>query len=187
MLSLEKKERIRANLRSFVTSLPDNIANRELLVSAVEEIMEEVSVVDTEKANASDIKLLILEMREGFRRMDERFVAIDERFVAIDKRFESVDKRFETIDKKFDDLIHFMDKRFEDQKHSQDKRFESADKRFEAIDKRIGLLQWTIGFSMALLAFLITLFGYLKPPISEEALEKAIISGMEKSMRQSKP
>ena len=70
MLSLEKKERIRANLRSFATSLPDNIANRELLVSAVEEIMEEVSVVDTEKANASDIKLLILEMREGFRRMD---------------------------------------------------------------------------------------------------------------------
>jgi len=161
MLSLEKKERIRANLRSFATSLPDNIANRELLVSAVEEIMEEVSVVDTEKANASDIKLLILEMREGFRRMDERFVAID--------------KRFETIDKKFDDLIHFMDKRFEDQKHSQDKRFES-------VDKRIGLLQWTIGFSMAVLAFLITLFGYLKPPISEEALEKAIISGMEKSI-----
>jgi len=172
MLSLEKKERIRANLRSFATSLPDNIANRELLVSAVEEIMEEVSVVDTEKANASDIKLLILEMREGFRRMDERFVAID-------KRFESVDKRFETIDKKFDDLIHFMDKRFEDQKHSQDKRFES-------VDKRIGLLQWTIGFSMALLAFLITLFGYLKPPVNQEALEKAIISGMEKSMRQSK-
>ncbi|MCC6275359.1 MAG: hypothetical protein IT569_05855 [Leptospiraceae bacterium] len=72
-----------------------------------------------------------------------------------------------------------MDKRFEDQKHSQDKRFES-------VDKRIGLLQWTIGFSMALLAFLITLFGYLKPPVNQEALEKAIISGMEKSMRQSK-
>ena len=140
MLSVEKKERIRSNLKLFTESLPKSVSNRENLVNAMEEIMDEVSFVEKEKADASDIKLLILEMREGFKRMDERFVAVD-------------------------------------------KRFESVDKRFESVERHISFLQWIMGFSMVFIAFLITLFSYLKPPISQEMLEKAIISGIEKSNR----
>ena len=36
---------------------------------------------------SSDIKLLVIEMKEGFRRMDERFEAEDKRFESIDSRF----------------------------------------------------------------------------------------------------
>ncbi len=133
MLSVEKKERIRTNLKLFTESLPKSVSNRENLVNAMEEIMDEVSFVEKEKADASDIKLLILEMREGFKRMDERFAAVD--------------------------------------------------KRFESVERHISFLQWIMGFSMVFIAFLITLFSYLKPPISQEMLEKAIISGIEKSNR----
>ena len=38
---------------------------------------------------SSDIKLLVIEMKEGFRRMDERFEAVDKRFEAVDKHFDN--------------------------------------------------------------------------------------------------
>lgn len=76
-----------------------------------------------------------------------------------------------------------MDARLEDLIHQIDRRFEQLDKRFEQIDKRFSALQWTIMFAMALLSFLITLFSYLKPPVSPEALEKAIYSALEKAQK----
>lgn len=45
---------------------------------------------------------LIIEVREGFRRMDERFLQIDKRFEQVDKRFETIqaemNRRFEQVD-----------------------------------------------------------------------------------------
>ncbi|MBS0618433.1 MAG: hypothetical protein JSR44_09605, partial [Spirochaetes bacterium] len=43
---------------------------------------------------SADIKELIVEMREGFRRMDERFEAVDKRFEQVDKRFDDFNRRF---------------------------------------------------------------------------------------------
>ncbi|MDH4198864.1 MAG: hypothetical protein OEV66_00645 [Spirochaetia bacterium] len=127
MLTLEKRDRIRSNVRQFTGTLPDG-SNSDLLVNAFDEIMEEVVMVESEKASTSEIKLLIVEMREGFKRVDNRF---------------------------------------ESMQHQMDQRFNS--------------LQWFMGISLTVLALLITLFGYLKPPITADMLEKAIISGIEKA------
>lgn len=72
---------------------------------------------------------------------------------------------FRRMNQRFEDLIHHMDKRF------------------ESVDKRFSTLQWTILFAMALLSFLITFFSYLRPPLSPEALEKAISSALEKAQK----
>jgi hypothetical protein len=171
MLTLEKRDRIRSNVRQFTDTLPDNISNREFLINAFDEIMEEVVTIEMEKASSSDIKLLIVEMREGFKRVDERFESVQLQ----------MDKRFESLQIQMDQRFGAMDKRFESLQIQMDRRFESVDKRFEAIDKRFSSLQWFMGIGLTMLALLITLFGYLKPPITPDMMEKAIISGIEKS------
>ena len=88
---------------------------------------------------SSDIKLLVIEMKEGFRRMDERFEAVDKRFEAVDKRFEAVDKHFEAVDK----------------------RFEAEDKRFESIDSRFNRLTGLISLGFLVITVLITVFQFL--------------------------
>ncbi len=190
MFSLEKKEKIRSNIKSFAESLPESVSKRELLVVAVEDIIEEVSFVEREKVDSSDIKLLIVEMREGFKRMDERFASVEKRFEINDKRmderFAAVERRFEANDKRMEEQFAAVERRFEANDKRMEEQFAAAgkrmDERFEAIDKKFNFMQWMMGFSMAFLAFLITLFSYLKPPISQEMLEKAIISGIEKSI-----
>jgi len=62
--------------------------------------------------------LLLTEVRDGFKRMDQRFEAVDKRFEQVDKRFEQVDKRLEQMDK----------------------RFESSDRRFESLGSRLDKL-----------------------------------------------
>jgi flagellar capping protein FliD len=196
MLTLEKRDRIRSNVRQFTDNLPESVGNREFLINAFDEIMEEVVTVEMEKVSSSDIKLLIVEMREGFKRIDERFESVDKRFESIqlqmDNRFESMDKRFESLQIQMDKRFESMDKRFESLQIQMDKRFESMDKRFESlqiqmdkrfenVDKRFSSLQWFMGIGLTMLALLITLFGYLKPPITPDMMEKAIISGIEKS------
>ena len=140
------------------------------------------------KADRSELKELIVEMRAGFKAMDrrfddlihqmdkrfeavdKRFEAVDKRFEAVDKRFEAVDKRFEAVDKRFDDLIHQMDKRFEDFIHQMDKRFDDLihqmDKRFEAVDRRFAVFQWVMGVGFATtFSMLLALLGlFLNTP-----------------------
>jgi superoxide dismutase len=135
--------------------------------SAVEELEEIFLELDNDQKDftkKSEIKELIIELREHFKLIDERFIfmdkrfeelihQIDKRFGAIDKRFEElihqIDKSFGAIDKRFEELIHqidkrfgAIDKRFEELIHQIDKRFDAMDKRFEElvhqIDKRFG-------------------------------------------------
>lgn len=143
MISLEKRERIRANLKKFAESSPAEIGIRGLLVSAIDDIVDEVVLLEDAKVSNSDLKLVIQGMETGFKQMDERFEAMQKQ---MDVRFEAVDKRFED-----------MNQRFTSQ-------------------------QWLIGIGFTSMALLITLFSYLKPPITPEMLERAVQSGMEKSV-----
>ena len=101
MFNTKKKDRILANIQNFAESLPVTAKDKGYLLDAVNDIVEEISIVKIEKVNSSDIKLLILEMREGFKRVDERFASsekiMNERFISFEKRFEAIDKRFETM------------------------------------------------------------------------------------------
>ncbi|MBE7413175.1 MAG: hypothetical protein L6Q54_14030 [Leptospiraceae bacterium] len=142
--------------------MPESIPKKEHLISVVEDIIEEVSYLNREKADSSDVKLLILEMKEEFKRSEERFASMEKRS---DERFATSDirsnERFAASDKRIGDLIHSMDKRF-------------------------NLLQWMIGLGLAFLSFLITLFNYWKPPITPEILEKAVYFGVERALQKNK-
>lgn len=63
--------------------------------------MDEALELQQRKAESSDLRELIIEVREGFKRMDARFEQVD-------KRFEQVDKRFEQIDARFNRMYQFM-------------------------------------------------------------------------------
>jgi len=76
--------------------------------------------------------LLLTEVRDGFKHMDQRFEQVDKRFEQVDKRFEQVDKRFEQVDKRFVQV----DKRLE----QMDKRFEALDRRYESLGSRLDIL-----------------------------------------------
>ncbi|MBE7412732.1 MAG: hypothetical protein HS129_11860 [Leptospiraceae bacterium] len=108
MFSTKKKDKILANIQNFAESLPVTAKDKGYLLDAVNDIVEEISIVKIEKVNSSDIKLLILEMREGFKRVDERFASsekiMNERFISFEKRFEAIDKRFEAVDKRFETM-----------------------------------------------------------------------------------
>ncbi|MCK6380024.1 MAG: prominin family protein [Leptospiraceae bacterium] len=108
MFNTKKKDRILANIQNFAESLPVTAKDKGYLLDAVNDIVEEISIVKIEKVNSSDIKLLILEMREGFKRVDERFASsekiMNERFISFEKRFEAIDKRFEAVDKRFETM-----------------------------------------------------------------------------------
>jgi ElaB/YqjD/DUF883 family membrane-anchored ribosome-binding protein len=154
----------KAKIKKFITFLKEN--KDDIAVQELDEILEVIAEEHKNFVHKSDLKELIIEMREGFKTMDKRFQDllhyIDKRFEAIDKRFEEQihyidkrleeqkefsEKRFQAIDKRFEELIHYMDKRFEavDKRfeeliHNIDKRLEEqkefSEKRFQAIDKR---------------------------------------------------
>ena len=148
MFSLEKRERIRANLKKFAESSPAEIGIRGLLVSAIDDIVDEVISLEDAKVSNSDLKLVIQGMESGFKQMNAQFEAMQKQ---MDTRFEAMQKQI--------------------------------DVRFVSVDKRFDSMQWLIGIGFTLLALLIALFGYLKPPITPEMLERAVQSGMEKSAK----
>lgn len=117
----------------------------------------------------ADLKLLIVEMREGFKRMEDRFEAMDKRFQElvhyVDKRFEAVDKRFEAVDKRFQELIHYVDKRFED-----------VNKRFEEMHKRINFIQWLIVFLTTFLFSVMTYYHKEEKDLIIKTLEQRLES-----------
>ena len=144
----------------ITTPLPANIENKiksYLESSRVEEkaksdfidvmryFQDQIEFHRQGKADRSELKELIVEMRAGFKAMDKRF---DDLIHQMDKRFEAVDKRFEAVDKRFDDLIHQMDKRF------------------EAVDRRFAVFQWVMGVGFATtFSMLLALLGlFLNTP-----------------------
>lgn len=79
---------------------------------------------------------ILLEMHEGFKRMDERFEAVDKRFEAVDKRFEDIISRF-------------------------DEKFESNDKRFNDMNKRFTMMFAFMSIGFVMIGTLITVFQIL--------------------------
>ena len=137
----------------ITTPLPANIENKiksYLESSRVEEkaksdfidvmryFQDQIEFHRQGKADRSELKELIVEMRAGFKAMDKRF----------DDLIHQMDKRFEAVDKRFDDLIHQMDKRF------------------EAVDRRFAVFQWVMGVGFATtFSMLLALLGlFLNTP-----------------------
>jgi chaperonin cofactor prefoldin len=151
MITEAKREAVHRKIDLFLNQLTNGKAEtlKPYLYEIIDTVMDEAQELHQRKADSSDLRELIIEMREGFKRMDARFEQMEKRFEQIDKRFEDLihymDKRFEQIDKRFEDLIHYVDKRFE----QVDKRIEQIDKRFEAIDARFNrlyhFLMWMMG------------------------------------------
>lgn len=144
MTTEAKREAVHRKIDLFLERLTNGNAEqlKPYLYEVIDTVLDETQELQQRKAESSDLRELIIEMREGFKRMDARFEQIDKRFEQIDKRFEELlhytEKRFEQMDKRFADLIHYMDK-----------RFEQVDKRFETIDARINrlyrFLVWMLG------------------------------------------
>jgi hypothetical protein len=101
------------SLHRYITLLTDNLVKKEDNKMEHTEFQQELIKID------GRFNQMIIEVREGFKRMDERFESVDKRFESVDKRFESVDKRFESIDKKFEAVQQQMNRRFD----ATDKRF----------------------------------------------------------------
>lgn len=162
MTTEAKREAVHRKIDLFLERLTNGNAEqlKPYLYEVIDTVLDETQELQQRKAESSDLRELIIEVREGFKRMDARFEQIDRRFEQIDKRFEELlrytekrfeqmDKRFEQIDKRFEELLHYTEKRFE----QMDKRFADlihyVDKRFEAIDARINrlyhFLVWMLG------------------------------------------
>jgi chromosome segregation ATPase len=112
MITEAKREAVHRKIDLFLNQLTNGKAEtlKPYLYEIIDTVMDEAQELHQRKADSSDLRELIIEMREGFRRVDARFEQIDKRFEDL---IHYVDKRFEQIDKRFEDLIHYMDKRFD--------------------------------------------------------------------------
>jgi DNA repair exonuclease SbcCD ATPase subunit len=140
MITDAKREAIHRKIDLFLHELGNGKADalKPYLYDIIDSVVDEAQELQQRKAESSDLRELIIEVREGFKRMDTRF---EDLLRYIDKRFEQIEKRFEQIDKRFEQI----DKRFE----MVEKRFEQLDKRFESIDARFNrlyqFLMWMMG------------------------------------------
>jgi len=147
MITDAKREAVHRKIDLFLNQLTNGKAEtlKPYFYEIIDTVIDEAQELQQRKAESSDLRELIIEVREGFKRMDARFEDllryIDKRFEQIEKRFEQIDKRFEMVEKRFEQI----DKRFE----MVEKRFEQVDKRFESIDARFNrlyqFLMWMMG------------------------------------------
>jgi t-SNARE complex subunit (syntaxin) len=123
MITEAKREAVHRKIDLFLNQLTNGKAEtlKPYLYEIIDAVMDEAQELHQRKADSSDLRELIIEMREGFRR---------------------VDARFEQIDKRFEDLINYVDKRFEDLIRYVDKRFEAIDARFNRL---YHFLMWMMG------------------------------------------
>ena len=152
MITLERQQRVRRNIEQFAEGLP----KKELLLLAVDDLLEEISSLEYQKANNQDLKDVLLAVQEGFKRMDERFAAIQKQ----------MDIRFETLQKQMDE------------------RFTAVDKRFTAMDSRFTQLQWLIGLMFAGLSLLIGWLGTRQPDIDETKLQKSLTEAVRQGFQE---
>ncbi len=162
-LSLEERKNKIYKFLSFLKENKDDIAVMEL-----NEIFEEIIKEQKHFVDKFEIKEIIIEMKEGFKRMDQRFQDLIREMNA---RFETQDKRFEAIDKRFEDLIREMNARFE----TQDKRFQDLiremNARFEFINKKINFLTWLLPFILTIFFGLTATMNYVSLNYQKEILE----------------
>jgi hypothetical protein len=123
MITEAKREAVHRKIDLFLNQLTNGKAEtlKPYLYEIIDTVMDEAQELHQRKADSSDLRELIIEMREGFRR---------------------VDARFEQIDKRFEDLINYVDKRFEDLIRYVDKRFDAIDARFNRL---YHFLMWMMG------------------------------------------
>jgi len=136
MVSEAKREALHRKVDLLLEQLGNGQKLRPYFYEVVDSLLEETSELQARKVDNADLREAILQLSEGFKRMDVRFEQVEKRFEQIDKRFEQIDKRFEQIDKRFEEMYKYSDKRFEDLQTYMNKRFEQVDKRFEQVDKR---------------------------------------------------
>ena len=140
---------------AFAVDRAPRISDREIIealaeLKAGQKILQEQLTAYQQKTDAR------------FDAVDQRFDAVDQRFAAVDQRFAAVDKHFETLEREMDKRFAAVDKRFDALEREMDKRFDAVDKRFDAMSKRIDDLHDTlIAFFGAMMAILMTLFGYI--------------------------
>jgi hypothetical protein len=121
------------SLHRGISFLIDSIPHKEQNDGQHEQFREALLKMDAKTDR------ILLEMHEGFKRMDERFEANDKRFDDANKRFDDVNKRFDDVNKRFDDV---------------NKRFDDNNRKFTMMFSFI-----TIGFVM--LATLMTAYQFL--------------------------
>ena len=96
MITDAKREAVHRKIDLFLNQLADGKAEalKAYFYDIIDTVIDEAQELQQRKAEASDLRELIIEVREGFKRMDARF--------------EQVDKRFESIDARFNRLYQFM-------------------------------------------------------------------------------
>ncbi|MBV6494328.1 MAG: hypothetical protein LDLANPLL_02360 [Turneriella sp.] len=106
MITEIKRDSVRRKIDLFLDRLDGEKAEalKPYFYEIMDSVLDETQELQQRKVEASDMRELIIEVREGFRRMDERFEYFAKRFEMVDKRFEQVDKRFEQVDKRFEQV-----------------------------------------------------------------------------------
>jgi methyl-accepting chemotaxis protein len=161
----------KAKIKKFITFLKEN--KDDIAAQELDEILEVIAEEHKNFVHKSDLKELIIEMREGFKTMEKRFEAMDKRFQDL---IHYIDKRFEAVDKRFEELIHNIDKRLEEQKEFSEKRFQAIDKRFEEINNNIKFFQWFLSIFISVLFGITSLFFYYNQAQNEKFYNQIISS-----------
>jgi len=78
-------EQTKIRLKKFLSLWKQN--QEDLALEELSALLNEIHREKEHYVEKSEIKELIIEIREGFRRMEERFIASDKRFEDIHKRF----------------------------------------------------------------------------------------------------
>ena len=124
----------------------------------------------------SEMKQLLVDIRNEFKALDSRFDKIDTRFVDVGNEFKALDSRFEQIDTRFEQVrneFKALDTRFEqvsvdvrNEFKTLDSRFDKIDTRFEQVDLKLEhmnekfvIVYWLIGFVGVFLTLLLTILS----------------------------
>ncbi|MCX7810404.1 MAG: hypothetical protein N2247_05780 [Leptospiraceae bacterium] len=153
----------RAKIKKFITFLKEN--KEDIAIQELDEIFEEITEEQQNYVQKSELRELIIEVREGFKTMDKRFQDL---IHYTDKRFE---EQLHYMDKRFEEQLQYMNKRFEEQLQYMNKRFEAIDKRFEDTNKRIHFIQWLIVVLVSILFSTMTYFNNKNFDILQKILE----------------
>jgi exonuclease VII large subunit len=161
----------RKSLHRYITLLTGNMTRKEENRMEHIEFQKELIKID------GRFNQHIIEIREGFKRMDQRFEALqasmNQRFEALqtnlDQRFETfqtnLDQRFETfqtnLDQRFETFQTNMDQRFGAVQQQMDHRFESVNKRFEAMDARFNRQTALMSIGIIVITTLISVYQFL--------------------------
>jgi hypothetical protein len=107
MITDAKREAVHRKIDLFLNQLTNGKAEtlKPYFYEIIDTVIDEAQELQQRKAESSDLRELIIEVREGFKRMDARF---EDLLRYIDKRFEQIDKRFESIDARFNRLYQFL-------------------------------------------------------------------------------